>query len=101
MGQETQDLVDRFYQFAEEHSEMKFWNDDHLNGDKALGIQDSSVIVAFLDDAYFESKKCKTEINYAESLDKEIIFVKLQQDLELLGRGSISLIASTKLCVRI
>lgn len=80
---------------------MKFWNDDHLNGDKALGIQDSSVIVAFLDDAYFESKKCKTEINYAESLDKEIIFVKLQQDLELLGRGSISLIASTKLCVRI
>ena len=58
---------------------MKFWNDDHLNGDKALGVQDSSVIVAFLDDAYFESRKCKTEINYAESLDKEIIFVKLQQ----------------------
>ena len=101
MSNETQDLVDRFYQVAEEHSKMKFWNDDHLNGDKALGVQDSSVIVAFLDDAYFKSKKCKTEINYAESLDKEIIFVKLQQDLELLGRGSISLIASTKLCVRI
>ena len=84
---------------------MKFWNDDQrgdqLNDDRALGIQDSGVIVAFLDDAYFESNKCKTEINYAESLDKEIIFVKLQQDLELLGRGSISLIASTKLCVRV
>ena len=55
--------------------------------------------MAFVSDAYFTSKNCYKEINYAESLEKEIIIFKMEKDLELLGKGAISLIANTKLNV--
>ena len=86
--------MDRFYEWAKQNnSNIEFWKDDqggindHLNEDMALGIQGARVVVF--------------EINYAESLKKEIIIVKLEVDVELLGRGAISLIANTKLCVSI
>ena len=55
--------------------------------------------MAFVSDAYFTSKNCYKETNYAESLEKEIIIFKMEKDLELLGKGAISLIANTKLNV--
>ena len=57
--------------------------------------------MAFVSDAYFTSKNCYKETNYAESLEKEIIIFKMEKDLELLGKGAISLIANTKLNVSI
>ena len=100
--------MDRFYEWAkQENSSMEIWKDDkdgindHLNDDMATGIQDASVVVVFLSDAYCQSKNCNKEITYAKSLEKEIIIVKLEEDVELLGRGDISLIANTKLCVSI
>ena len=102
------DKVDRFYDWAKQNnSNIELWKDDkdgikdHLNDDMASGIQDASVVVAFVSDAYFTSKNCYKEINYAESLEKKIIVVKMEKDLELLGRGAISLIANTKLNVSI
>ena len=98
-------MVDRFYKWAVEKSSIQFWKDDqnrvndHPNDHRALGVQNSRVIVAFVSDAYFASKNCHKEINYAESLEKQIIFVKLQKNVKLLGRGAISLIANTKLYV--
>ena len=71
----------------------------HLNDDMAFGLENSSVVVAFVSDAYIESKNCQKEINYAETLDIKIVFVKLQKDVELIRRGAISLIAATKLYV--
>ena len=101
-------MVDRFYEWAkQENSSLEIWKDDkdgindHLNDDMASGIQGAQVVVAFVSDAYFTSKNCFKEINYAESLQKEIIIVKMEEDLELLGRGAISLIANTKLNVSI
>ena len=100
--------MDRFYEWAKQNnSNIEFWKDDqggindHLNEDMALGIQGAHVVVVFISDAYFTSKNCYKEINYAESLKKEIIIVKMEKDLELLGKGAISLIANTKLCVSI
>ena len=100
--------MDRFYEWAKQNnSNIEFWKDDqggindHLNEDMALGIQGAHVVVVFISDAYFTSKNCYKEINYAESLKKEIIIVKMEEDVELLGRGAISLIVKTKLNVSI
>ena len=100
--------MDRFYEWAKQNnSNIEFWKDDqggindHLNEDMALGIQGAHVVVVFISDAYFTSKNCYKEINYAESLKKEIIIVKMEKDLELLGKGAISLIVKTKLNVSI
>ena len=65
----------------------------------AFGLENSSVVIAFVSDAYFNSKNCHKELNYAESLDTKIIIVKMQKDLQLLRRGAISLIAASKLYV--
>ena len=100
--------MDRFYEWAKQNnSNIEFWKDDqggindHLNEDMALGIQGAHVVVVFISDAYFQSKNCNKEINYAESLKREIIIVKMEEDVELLGRGAISLIVKTKLNVSI
>ena len=71
----------------------------HLNDDMARGIESSSMVVAFVSDAYFDSKNCHKELNYADSLDTKIIVVKMQKDLQLLRRGAVSLIAASKLYV--
>ena len=100
-------MVNKFYDFVKDHDNIKFWMDDKnginydLNEDMATGVQSSSLVVVFLSDAYFESKNTSLEINYAQALEKPIIVVKLYKDLELLGRGAISLIISSKLYVRI
>ena len=73
---------------------------DRLTDDTSFAIQNSRLVVAFCSDSYFESNSCIEELNYADSLRKEIIIVKLHKSLDLLGRGSISLIASTRLYVR-
>ena len=97
--------MDRFYNFAKEHDNIHFWKDDenglisHLNDDMALGVENSSVVIAFVSDAYFNSKDCHKELNYAESLDTKIVIVKLQKDVQLLRRGAVSLIAASKLYV--
>ena len=86
---------------------MTFWKDDqndtrdHLDDDMMLSIQNASLIVAFVGDAYLESQNCTSEITYAETLRKEILIVRLQKDLVLFGRGPISLIASAKQNVRV
>ena len=51
----------------------------HLNDDMALGLESSSMVVAFVSDAYFDSKNCHKELNYAESLNAKIIIVKMRQ----------------------
>ena len=65
----------------------------------AFGIENARLILVFLSEPYFDSKSCKKELNYADILDKDIIIVKLEPHLEILGRGSISLITSSKLYV--
>ena len=81
--------MDRFYEWAkQENSSLDIWKDDkggindHLNEDMALRIQGAHVVVVFISDAYFQSKNCQKEINYAESLKREIIIVKME-DKEL------------------
>ena len=99
-------VVDRFYDWCKENSGISLWKDDrdgindHVNDDMAIGVEDSHIVLAFVSESYFMSKNCHKELNYAEQLDKEIIIVKLEKDMELLGRGSLSLISSTKLYVR-
>ena len=99
------DIIDRFYAWCKENSELKFWKDDQdginddLNEDMAFGIENSRLVLVFISEPYFTSKNCRKEFNYADVLDKDIIIVKLQKELELRGRGSISLIASSKLYV--
>ena len=99
--------MNRFYEWANQRSRIKFWADhhdgdnDHLDGVMASAIQNSRVVVLFLSNEYFKSANCLKEISYAESMEKEIIVVKLEKDLQLMGRGSISLIANTKLNVSI
>ena len=100
-------MVNRFYEWANQGSRIRFWKDnhdgdnDHLDGVMASAIQDSRVVVLFLSNAYLKSVNCCKGISYAQSLEKEIIVVKLEKDLELLGKGAISLIANTKLNVSI
>ena len=100
-------MVNRFYEWANQRSRIKFWADhhdgdnDHLDGVMASAIQNSRVVVLFLSNEYFKSANCLKEISYADSMEKEIIVVKLEKDLELMGRGPISLIANTKLYVSI
>ena len=100
------DLIDRFYAWCKESSEIRFWKDDEdginddLNEDMAFGIENARLVLVFISEPYFTSKNCRKEFNYADVLDKDIIIVKLQKELELRGRGSISLIASSKLYVR-
>lgn len=99
------DQIDRFYAWCKENSELKFWKDDQdginddLNEDMAFGIENSRLVLVFISEPYFTSKNCRKEFNYADVLDKDIIIVKLQKELELRGRGSISLIASSKLYI--
>ena len=94
------DKVDRFYDFAKQH--LTLWKDDkngikdHLNGDMAFGVQNARLIVAFLDDAYLASHNCGKEINYANTLGQEMLVVKLQEGLELEGKGSAGSIANSK-----
>ena len=103
---EAKDVVDRFYDWFTKNSDIKVWKDDqdgisdHLNDDIARGIEESRLVVAFVSDGYFASRHCQMELNYAYTLAKDIIIVKLRNELELLGRGAISLIASDKLYVR-
>lgn len=102
-------MVDRFFDWAKDRCTLslwRLWKDDrngitgHLNDDIALGIQKSQLVVAFVSDQYFESRNCHKELNYADTLAKDILIVKLQKDVELAGRGAISLISSTHLYVR-
>lgn len=101
------DVVDRFYLWTKEHDSFKIWKDDrngitgHLNNDMAAAVQKSCLVVVFLSDEYFESRNCFKELNYADTLEKEILVVKLQKDLQLAGRGAISLITSSQLYVRV
>ena len=101
----SKDVVHRFYDWAKQRNESKFWmNDQHGTGDRLtdeteFAIQNSRLVVAFCSDSYFESNSCIEELNYADSLRKEIIIVKLRNELQLAGRGGISLIISAKLYV--
>ena len=98
--------MDRFYDLVKDHDQIKFWMDDKngmiydLNEDMASGVEASNLVVVFLSDAYFESENCRLEINYAHALKKFIIIVKLHKDLDLVGRGAVSLLISSKLHVR-
>ena len=80
------DVVDRFYNWTKEQGSFKVWKDDrkgitgHLNNDMAAAVQKSRLVVAFLSDAYFQSRNCYKEINYADTLEKEILIVKLQKN---------------------
>ena len=87
------DKVDRFYDFAKQH--LTLWKDD-LNGDMMFGVQNARLMVAFVDDAYLALHYCGEEINYANTLGQEILVVKLQEGLELEGKGSAGLIANSK-----
>ena len=95
-------MVERFVKFARHHSDLNFWWDDQkdihdrLSNDMAFGVQNSCVVVVFVSDAYFASNSSAQEINYADKLRKEMIIVKMQKGFEVLRRGSISLIASSK-----
>ena len=100
-------VVDRFYDWCKENSQgISLWKDDrdgindHVNDDMAIGVEDSHLVLAFVSESYFMSKNCHKELNYAEQLDKKIVIVKSEKDMELLGRGSLSLISCTKLYVR-
>ena len=99
--------MDRFYDFAKDHENIKLLVDDKngmnydLNEDMASGVEESNLVVVFLTNPYFESENCRLEINYAHALKKPIIIVKLNKDLNILGRGAVSLIISSKLYVRI
>ena len=95
-------MVERFVKFARHYSDLNFWWDDQkdihdrLSDDMAYGVQNSCVVVVFVSDAYFASNSSAQEVNYADTLRKEMIIVKMRKGFEVLGRGSIGLIASSK-----
>ena len=70
--------MDRFYEFIQGHDQIKFWMDDKngmvndLNEDMASGVEESSLVVVFISDAYFASENCRLEISYANALKKTL-----------------------------
>lgn len=99
--------MDRFYDWFKKNGEINIWKDDqngindHINNDMAFGIENARLVLVFLTEPYFTSENCFKEINYADSLKRDLIIVKLQPGLNLGGRGAISLIANSKLYVRV
>ena len=95
-------MVERFVKIARHYSDLNFWWDDQkdihdrLSDDMAYGVQNSCVVVVFVSDAYFASNSSAQEVNYADTLRKEMIIVKMRKGFEVLGRGSIGSIASSK-----
>ena len=58
-----------------------------------------SFISTTFSQAYFDSKNCKKEIEYADDLGKTLIVVKLDPNLNMAGHGSFSMILSKQLYV--
>jgi len=49
---------------------------------------------------YLESRNCKKELEYADELNKDLILVKLDSELDLKGHGAYSMILSKQLYIQ-
>ena len=50
-------------------------------------------------ESYFESRNCKKELEYSDELNKDLIVVKLETELDLKGHGAYSMILSKQVYV--
>ena len=65
----------------------------------AEAVENCEFMIVCVSQAYFDSKNCKKEIEYADDLGKTLIVVKLDPNLNLAGHGSFSMILSKQLYV--
>ena len=65
----------------------------------AKAVENCEFIIVCVSQAYFDSKNCKKEIEYADNLGKTLIVVKLEPNINLSGHGSFSIILSNELYV--
>ena len=52
------------------------------------------MIIACVSKSYLESRNCIKELEYADELNKNLIIVKLESELDLTGHGAYSTILS-------
>ena len=65
----------------------------------AEAVENCDFMIVCVSQAYFDSKNCKQEIEYANNLGKTLIVIKLDPNLNLSGQGSFSIILSNRLYV--
>jgi len=71
----------------------------HVIDGMAEAVENCEFMIVCVSQAYFDSKNCKKEIEYADDLGKTLIVVKLDPNLNLSGHGSFSMILSKQLYV--
>ena len=71
----------------------------HVIDGMAEAVENCEFMIVCVSQAYFDSKNCKKEIEYADDLGKTLIVVKLDPNLNLAGHGSFSMILSKQLYV--
>ena len=71
----------------------------HVIDGMAEAVENCDFMIVCVSQAYFESKNCKKEIEYADDLGKTYIVVKLDPKLNIAGHGSFSMILSNQLYV--
>ena len=95
-------MVDRLSAFLKNKG-IKTWKDDeggitgNILEDMANAVQHAALMIVLISEAYCISANCRREVEYGANLDKNMIVVKLEPKLDLVGKGSISLILGSKL----
>jgi len=64
-----------------------------------IKVEKADLIIVCVSKPYLESRNCKKELEYADELNKNIILVKLDKELDLKGHGAYSMILSKQLYV--
>ena len=62
-------------------------------------VQNASVVIICLSEAYCNSTNCKRELEYAANLKKDMIILKMEKDFTITNKGSISLLLASELYV--
>ena len=56
-------------------------------------------MIVCVSEAYCASENCKRELEYGANMKREMVIVKLDSKLNLIGKGSISLLLGSKLYI--
>ena len=54
-------------------------NNQTLNGQLAIAIKKSKIVMCFLTEKYFKSKNCSREIQFASDIEKKIIVIFVEE----------------------
>lgn len=98
------DLVNRLSEVLKK-SGLKVWKDDeggmsgNILDDMAHAVQNAALMIVCVSEAYCASDNCKRELEYGANLKREMVIVKLDSKLNLIGKGAISLLLGSKLYI--